>query len=351
MSEFEEIGGWSTVLSAISGGEHLSAATARLVLENVLAGEATDGQLGGLLVGMKAKGLSVDEFTGFIDAMISNTVLVSAPPSAIDIVGTGGAPSRRQHALSVSTMACFVTAAAGGVVCKHGNVRASSSSGAFDTLAALGITTDIGAKGVEYCLEQTSLGFCFAKRHHPAMRFAGPVRVQLGVPTMFNLLGPLVNPAQVRHYLLGSPDPAMARRLGEVLAARGLPRAWVVSGHGSLDELSTTGPTQVFEVDEGSLREFVFDPRDLGIEVADAKDLQGGSPEDNAVIAEQTFSGQTGAKSDIVALNAAAALYISGAAPDVAEGLDMARSALASGAVMDLLVRQRAVSAAAAGLD
>ncbi|MFV1990101.1 MAG: anthranilate phosphoribosyltransferase [Acidimicrobiales bacterium] len=351
MPTFEEIGGWPSVLMAVSAGEDLSEATARLVLEEVLAGEATDAQLGGLLIAMKSKGLVVDEFNGFIAAMLSNAVLVNAPQGAIDIVGTGGAPSRREQALSVSTMASFVTAAAGGVVCKHGNVRATSSSGAFDTLAALGITTDIGARGVEHCLKQTNLGFCFAKRHHPAMRFAGPVRVQLGVPTMFNLLGPLVNPARVDHYLLGSPDPVMARRLGEVLATRGLSRAWVVSGHGSLDELSTTGSTQVFDVSHGTLSEFSLDPREIGIAVAAPEDLHGGSPEQNAAIAERVFSGEPGPQADIVALNAAAALYISGVASDIGAGLVLAQEAMSSGAVSDLLSRQREVSAHAAELD
>lgn len=351
MNSMNSVGGWLTILATLSRGEDLTSKDARVVLETVLCGEATDGQLTALLLAVNAKGLAVVEMDGFLDAMIANAILVEAPDNAIDIVGTGGAPSRKKHALSVSTMACFVATAAGATVCKHGNVKASSSSGAFDTLAALGITTDLGAGGIEHCLEQTNLAFCFAKRHHPAMKYAGPVRAKVGIPTMFNILGPLSNPAQVKHYLLGSPDVEVARQIAEVLALRDTRRAWVVTGDGSLDELSTTGPSTVFEVQNGSVEEFSLDPASLGLAPATFEELVGGGPEENAAIAERVFAGETGPKADIVSLNAAAALVISGVCESLPDALDAVSGVLTDGSVMDLLQAQREVSAAAASLD
>lgn len=329
----QHFGGWKAVLSDLVAGIDLSPEVARAALGAILGENATDAQLAGFIIALGMKGGSVPELTGLVEAMHDAAVPLTAPDGAIDIVGSGGAPGRQQHALSVSTMAAFVAAAAGAVVCKHGSVAATSSSGSFDTLGALGIAVDLGGPAVEQCISEIGLGFAFAKRFHPAMRFAGPVRSELGVPTTFNFLGPLANPAQVKRQVLGVSDPVMAPRVAGVLAARGAERALVVHGADRLDEITLTDLTRIYEVRDGEIAdEYQFDPTAIGIERVNRAALWGGTPQQNADILGAIVAGdETGPRADIVELNAGAGLVVAGLADDFADGFEMARAAVADG--------------------
>jgi anthranilate phosphoribosyltransferase len=238
-------------------------------------------------------------------------------------------------------MASLVASGAGARVCKHGNRRASSTSGSFDLLEALGVTIDLDARGVAGCVDQAGIGFCFARAFHPAMRHAGPVRAQLGVPTVFNYLGPLSHPGRVTRQVVGVSDPAMADRVAGVLAARGAPRAMVVHGDDGLDELTTATSSTVLELRDGEVRARRVDPSDLGLDPAGSDALRGGDPEANARITHELLQGVEGPVRDIVALNAAAGLVVAGLVEDLSDGLEEARAAIDDGrarAVLDRLV-------------
>ncbi len=321
------------MLTDLINGIDLSPEVARAALRSVLSSGATDAQLAGFIIALGMKGGSVLELTGLVDAMLDNAVPLAAPPGAIDIVGSGGAPVRQQHALSVSTMASFVAAGAGAVICKHGSVAATSSSGSFDTLTALGLATELGGPEVERCIAEIGLGFAFAKLFHPAMRFAAPVRSELGVPTTFNFLGPLSNPGRVKRQLLGVSDPVMAPRVAGVLAARGSERSLVVHGADRLDEITLTDLTRIYDVrDSEIVDEYQFDPASIGLERVNRAALFGGTPQQNADILRAILSGsEIGPRADIVCLNAGAGLVVAGLAADFAEGFEMAREAVADG--------------------
>jgi anthranilate phosphoribosyltransferase len=332
-SSLEEFGGWKGVLGDLVGGVDLTPGAARAALDAILADQATDAQIAGFIIALGMKGGSVPELTGLVEAMLDNAAPLRVPDGTIDIVGSGGAPSRRKHALSVSTMACFVAAAAGATVCKHGSVAASSSSGSFDTLGALGLRVDLDGDAVARCVNEVGLGFAFAKAFHPAMRFVGPVRSELGVPTTFNFLGPLSHPGRVRRQVVGVSDPTMAPRVAGVLAARGSEHALVVHGADRLDEITTTDVTRVYEVRDGRLvGDHELDPTTLGVARVNREELLGGSPEENVRIMGEIFSGaDTGPRADIVALNAAAGLLVAGVVEDLGSGLEAARAAIADG--------------------
>ncbi|MXV87896.1 MAG: anthranilate phosphoribosyltransferase [Acidimicrobiales bacterium] len=329
----EHYGGWKSVLTDLVAGIDLSPEVARAALGSILSERATDAQLAGFIIALGMKGGSVPELTGLVDAMHDAAVPLTAPDGAIDIVGSGGAPVRQRHALSVSTMAAFVAAAAGAVICKHGSVAATSSSGSFDTLGALGLVIDLDGPDVERCIAEIGLGFAFAKKFHPAMRFAGPVRSELGVPTTFNFLGPLSNPARVKRQVLGVSDPVMAPRVAGVLAARGSERSLVVHGADRLDEITLTDLTRIYEVRNGEIaNEYQFDPTSIGLERVNRAELWGGSPLQNAEILHRIVSGdETGPRAQIVELNAGAGLVVAGLAENFAEGFEMARDAVADG--------------------
>ncbi len=329
----EHYGGWKAVLTDLVAGIDLSPEVARAALGSILGERATDAQLAGFIIALGMKGGSVPELTGLVDAMHDAAVPLTAPEGAIDIVGSGGAPGRQQHALSVSTMAAFIASAAGATVCKHGSVAATSSSGSFDTLQALGLAINLDGPAVERCISEIGLGFAFAKLFHPAMRFAGPVRTELGVPTTFNFLGPLANPARVKRLVLGVSDPVMAPRVAGVLAARGSERALVVHGADRLDEITLTDLTRIYEVRQGEIvDEYQFDPTSIGIERVNRAALWGGSPQQNADILRAIVAGdETGPRADIVALNAGAGLVVAGLADDFADGFELARTAVADG--------------------
>ncbi|MTA45322.1 MAG: anthranilate phosphoribosyltransferase, partial [Actinobacteria bacterium] len=233
---------WPALLSTLVAGSDLTSEQAGDALREILAGAATDAQIAAFLIALRMKGETIGEVSAMVDAMLESAAPIELPagPDAIDIVGTGGAPSRRAHALNVSTMASFVAAGAGARVVKHGNRKASSTSGSFDLLEALGIPLELDGPGIAHCVSEAGIAFCFARSFHPAMRHAGPVRTQLGVPTVFNFLGPLSHPARVQRQVIGVSDLRIAPIVVGVLQQRGAPRALVVSGDDGMDEFTTT---------------------------------------------------------------------------------------------------------------
>jgi len=310
-------------------GRDLTREDARAVMAEIMAGDATPAQIGGFLVAMRAKGETADEIAGCAEAMRAH-VLTVTPTRAdvVDVVGTGGDGGRT---FNISTTAAIVAAAAGAAVAKHGNRAVSSISGSADVLEALGFTLEQPPERIAESIDTLGFGFMFAPLHHPAMRHAAPVRRELGARTVFNVLGPLTNPAGARAGVFGVYSAEMARTVADALAVLDSRRAFVVHGAYGIDELSPAGPNLVFEVVEGSVRERVLDPVELGIAACDPAELAGGSPEENARAAREIFSGADGARRDAVVLNAAGAIAAAGRAADLREGLDAAREAIDSG--------------------
>ena len=331
MSIVDEHGGWPQILNALTGGETIGADAARAALGAILAGEATDAQIAGFIVAVKSKGETAEELRGLVEAMLAAAVRLDLPPGTIDIVGTGGSPGRRVGALNVSTMASVVAAAAGAVVCKHGNNRASSTSGSFDLLEALGAAVGVGPDELARQVRDIGLGFAYARTYHPAMRNAAGARAELGIPSVFNLLGPLSHPGRVRRQVVGVADPAQAPLLAEALKDTGSERSMVVCGHGPLDELSLTGPSAVTELDDGRLRSYEVSPADAGLAPAEPADLRGGDAAANAAVLGDILAGDRGACRDIVVLNAAAGLMVAGMADDLRSGAEAAAAAIDDG--------------------
>ena len=341
MSAIDNVGGWPAVLGRLANGNDLSADECRAVLGSMLSGEASDAQIAAFIVGLRIKGETVDEMIGMQAAMMDVVVPVVVPAGTIDIVGAGGAPSRRSHALNVSTMASFVAAGAGATICKHGNLKASSTSGSFDLLTELGINFDLSPDELSARIRDIGIGFVFARAHHPSMRHVGPVRAELGIPTVFNILGPLSNPGRVRRQVIGTADWSIARRMAEVLQATGSIRALVVHGEGSLDELTTTGTSKVVSVDGDSITEYEIDAEDLGLARVTDVDLAGGDAATNAAIAAELFAGADIPARGLVAFNAAAGLVVAGLADDFEAGIGMAFASIDEGrakAKLDQLV-------------
>ncbi|MEM7287403.1 MAG: anthranilate phosphoribosyltransferase [Actinomycetota bacterium] len=328
----DDHGGWPSVLGALSEGEDISSDAAEAVLATVLAGEATDAQLSAFLVALRQKGETVEEMSGLVRAMRAAAVPLKVPDHTVDLVGAGGSQLGREAALNVSTMASFVAAGAGAAVCKHGNRKASSTSGSFDVLEALDVRIELAPEGVERCVAEIGIGFAFARTFHPAMRFAGPVRAQLGIPTVFNILGPLSHPGQLTRQVVGVPSIETGRRMAEVLAATGSTRAMVVTGDGGLDELSVTGENTIHEIRGDEVTTVTLKPRDLGLAESDPTSLHGGDAAANAAIAHRIFGGEVGPQRDIVVLNAAAGLVTSGVSPDMVDGCERAAASIDSGA-------------------
>ena len=340
MPAIDAHGGWPGVLGALVAGKDLSRDEAAAALATVLAGEATAAQTAAFIVALRLKGETVDELAGMVGAMLDAAAPLDLPPDTIDIVGTGGSPRRRERALNVSTMASIVAAAAGATVCKHGNVKASSTSGSFDLLGALGVGYDLDAARLAAVVREVGVGFCFARAFHPAMRHAGPVRAELGVPTVFNVLGPLSHPGRVRRQVLGVGDHRLLDLVAGALAARDAVHALVVHGADQLDELSLTGPTHVREVRDGAVvAAYDLTPDELGLARVAESDMPGGTPAENEAIARAVFAGSAGPARDIVVLNAAAGLYVAGRVGSIADGLDAARAAIDGGAAESTLAR------------
>jgi len=343
MTLLSESGGWPSILNRLLEGSDLTADQARAAMATILAGESTPAQIAGFIIALRAKGETGAEMSGLLDAVLDAATPVSLPDSlrdrVIDIVGTGGDQS---HSINVSTISAIVVAGAGVPVCKHGNRASSSKCGSADVLEALGVAIDLAPEGVVRCVERAGIGFCLASAYHPAFRFAGPVRRELGVPTVFNLLGPMANPARVRRNVIGVANPLVAERMIATLREHGSISAWVVHGSG-LDELTTTGPSEVIELVNGEVRHFRVDPAAYGLRAATAADLVGGEPAVNAVAARRVLGGELGAHRDIVVLNAGAALVVAGQSADLAEGIAAAGRAIDSGgaaAALEALVRE-----------
>ena len=334
----EKFGGWPTLLSELCDGKNLTAEKTESVLSEILSGEADPSQISAFLVALKVKGETTEEITGLVRAMLNASESLSLPPNAIDIVGTGGSLQRREAALNISTMASFVAAASGAVVCKHGNRRASSTSGAFDLLDALGLSVDQTPAEVAEQVKSKNLGFAFAKTFHPAMRFAGPVRAGIGVPTVFNILGPLSHPGRIKRHLIGTVDSKLGRQMAEVLLANGSKHAWIVTGDSGIDEISVTGSTNIIELKDEKISEWTLDPSDFGISLYSNDALKGGSPEENAQIAIDVFNGdETGARREMILLNASAGLVVGGVVENIDDGLKRTTEAVETGAVVELL--------------
>ena len=334
---------WPEVLARLSRRESLSAAEAEDTLRSVVTGEATPAQVGAFLALLHAKGETAEEVTGLARAMVEAAVPCPLADqdaeAAVDLVGTGG---DRLSSINVTTLAAFITAGCGVPVCKHGNRAASSSVGTADVLESLGVAIELGPEGVARCVREAGMGFCFAQRFHPAMRFVGPVRKDLGVPTVFNFLGPLINPARTRRQLVGVSDPAMAPIMAGVFGATGSRHALIVHADDGLDELSVTSPSQVLEVRGDGTGDFEVtgwrvDPREFGLAPATMADLRGGDAAFNAAVIRSVLEGERGARRDIGVLNAAAALVAAGRVDDVQSGLALATESSDGGKAVGVL--------------
>ncbi len=324
-------------IAKVATGKPLDRTEADQAFDVIMSGGATPSQIGGFLMALRVRGETVDEIAGAVGAMRARMLTVEAPADAVDIVGTGGDGAGTYN---ISTLTALIVAGAGVPVAKHGNRALSSKSGTADALSCLGVKLDIGPDEISRCIREAGLGFMFAQQHHSAMRHVGPTRVELGTRTIFNLLGPLSNPAGVRRQLLGVFAPQWIVPLAEVLRDLGSETAWVVHGDG-LDEITTTGTTEVAALEGGKIRTFQLSPADFGLERVDLQALKGGDGAVNAAALKDVLSGVRNAYRDICLANAAAALIIAGKAGDLGEGMTMARASLDSGAagrVLDKLV-------------
>jgi len=331
---------FKTLIGKVAGGEALSVAEARDAFDVIMSGEATPSQIGGFLMALRVRGESIDEITGAVTIMRSKMLPVKAPEGAIDIVGTGGDASGTYN---ISTGAALVVAACGVPVAKHGNRALSSKSGAADVLAALGVNIDIGPGKIAECIRKAGVGFMFAPAHHAAMKHVGPTRVELGTRTIFNLLGPLSNPASTKRQVIGVFAPQWVEPLAQAMKNLGAKRVWVCHGDG-LDEITTTGETKVAELKDGKVKTFTVTPEDAGLKRAKLADLKGGSAADNADAIRKLLAGEKGPFRDVVLLNAAAALIVAGKAADLKDGVKQAADAIDSGAAQGVLDRLVAVS-------
>jgi anthranilate phosphoribosyltransferase len=326
------------LIAKVAAGSQLSRADAAAAFDAILSGEVTPSQLGGFLMALRVRGETVEEITGAVTAMRAKMLPVAAPAGAIDVVGTGGDGS---GSYNVSTLAALIVAACGVPVAKHGNRAASSKSGTADTLAALGVKIGVAPALVERCIREAGIGFMLAPTHHAAMRHVGPTRAELGTRTIFNLLGPLANPAGVKRQLVGVFSAAWLTPMAEVLRNLGSERVWVTHGADGLDEMSTTGTTKIVELKDGVIRAFEIAPEDVGLTRVDLAALKGGDAAYNAEALKAVLAGARNAYAEIAMLNAAGALVVAGKARELAEGVAMAGDALASGAtklVLDRLV-------------
>jgi anthranilate phosphoribosyltransferase len=318
------------LLARALDGHDLTRGEAREAMQEIMQGDATQAQIAGFLVALRAKGETADEIAGCAEAMREHVLPVQ--PQRTDLVDTAGTGGDGKSTLNISTAAALVAAAAGAGVAKHGNRAASSQTGSADVLEALGFDLDIEPGRIARSIDELGFGFMFAQAHHPAMKHAAPVRRELGTRTVFNVLGPLTNPARARAQVVGVYSPDLVRPVAEALAQLGARRAFVVHGAGGIDELSPVGPSQVSEVVDGGVRDRMIEPRELGIEPCSLDDLAGGAPDENAAAIRRIFAGERGGGREAVILNAAGAIAAGGHAADLREGVVVAREALDSGA-------------------
>jgi anthranilate phosphoribosyltransferase len=324
-----------TTLARLLDGHDLTRDEAREAMNTIMSGEATPAQIGGFLVALRLKGETADEIAGCAEAMRAHVLAVH--PKREDLVDTAGTGGDGGRTFNISTAAALVAAAAGAGVAKHGNRAVSSASGSADVLEALGFELELPPDRIAESIDTLGFGFLFAPTHHPAMKHAAPVRKELAARTVFNVLGPLTNPAGARAQVVGVYSPDLVKTLAEVLAALGARRAFVVHGAGGIDELSPAGPNLVYEVVDGGVREREIDPLELGIARCAPEVLRGGSPEENAAAIREVFAGGDGGRGDAILLNAAGAIAAGGHAEDLREGLELARQAVESGAAAERL--------------
>jgi anthranilate phosphoribosyltransferase len=332
-------------IAKAAAGERLSREEAERAFDIIMSGEATPSQIGGFLMALRVRGETIDEIAGAVCSMRGRMTPVAAPDGAIDIVGTGGDSSGTYN---ISTCSAFVVAGAGVPVAKHGNRALSSKSGAADALAALGVNIDLTPERIGMCIREAGIGFMFAPNHHAAMRHVGPSRVELGTRTVFNLLGPLCNPANVKHYMLGVFAREWVEPLAHVLHSLGAEAAWVVHGRfgerAGLDEVTTTGTTYVAELKGGHVRPFQIEPVDFNVDAAAPEALLGGAPAENARALRGVLEGELGPFRDVVVMNAGAALMVAGNAQLTADAASLARESIDSGRALAALERLVAVS-------
>ncbi|MDQ2634852.1 MAG: anthranilate phosphoribosyltransferase [Pseudomonadota bacterium] len=327
-------------IAKVAAGGPLSFDEAREAFDVIMSGEATPGQIGGFLMALRVRGETVDEISGAVATMRAKMLTVAAPEDAIDIVGTGGDGS---HSLNISTAAAFVIAGAGIPVAKHGNRGLSSRTGAADVLMALGIKIDLPPEAIGQCISEAGVGFMFAPAHHPAMRHVGPTRAELGTRTIFNLLGPLSNPAGVKRQMVGVFAPEWIEPVAETLKALGTERAWVAHGDG-YDEITTTGETQVAELNDGKVHSFALTPEALGLKRYRKEELRGGDAAYNAAALRLLLEGAPGAYRDTVLMNAGAGLVVAGNAETIEDGVAKAAQAIDSGKAAKVLDRLVTIS-------
>jgi anthranilate phosphoribosyltransferase len=324
------------VITRLLDGKQLARAEARAVMGEIMRGEATPAQIGGFLVALRAKGETADEIAGCAEAMREHVLPVR--PHRDDLVDTAGTGGDGARTINISTAAALVAAAAGAAVAKHGNRAVSSACGSADVLESLGFALEQEPDRIAQSIDDLGFGFLFAPAHHPAMRHAAPVRKELATRTVFNVLGPLTNPAGARAQVVGVYSPELVRTIAEVLASLGARHAFVVHGAGGIDELSPVGPNLVCEVVEGAVHERELDPEaELGLPRCRIDDLRGGAPDENAAAIREVFAGADGGRRSAILLNAAAAIAAGGQAADLREGLELAREAIDSGAAAERL--------------
>ena len=333
-------------LARLLDGEDLTRDQARGVMDTIMSGEATPGQIGGFLVALRLKGETADEIAGCAEAMRAHVLQVR--PKRDDLVDTAGTGGDGGRTFNISTAAALVAAAAGAGVAKHGNRSVSSASGSADVLEQLGFRLDLEPERIAESIDGLGFGFMFAPTHHPAMKHAGPVRRELAARTVFNVLGPLTNPAGARAQVMGVYSPELVPVIADVLAQLGARRAFVVHGAGGIDELSPVGPNLVCEVVDGDVRQREIDPLELGIERCDPAELRGGTPAENAQRIREVFEGGNGGRRSAILLNAAGAIAAGGHATDLKEGIGLAREAIDSGAAAGRLEALVAFSLAGA---
>jgi anthranilate phosphoribosyltransferase len=329
------------LIGKVATGATLSRDESANAFDRMMSGEATPSQMGALLMALRVRGETVDEITGAVTTMRAKMLKVAAPPNAIDVVGTGGDAS---GSYNISTCAAFVAAGAGVPIAKHGNRALSSRSGAADVLGALGVKIDLTPSEITRCIYEAGVGFMFAPAHHPAMKNVGPTRVELGTRTIFNLLGPLSNPASVKRQMVGVFSRQWVEPLAQVLKNLGSESAYVVHGSDGLDEITTSGPSSVAALADGKVTTFEIKPEDVGLAKAKPEDLRGGDAETNATALMDVLKGKKGPFRDVAILNAAAALVVAGTAADLKEGVALAAKSIDSGEAEGRLDRLIAVS-------
>lgn len=332
------------LIGKVATGATLSQEEAAHAFDKMMSGEATPSQMGAFLMALRVRGETVDEIAGAVSVMRAKMTTVDAPAGAVDVVGTGGDAA---GSYNISTCASFIVAGAGVPVAKHGNRALSSKSGAADVLAALGVNIELRPEGIAKCIKEAGIGFMFAPSHHPAMKHVGPTRVELGTRTIFNLLGPLSNPAGVKRQMLGVFARHWVEPLAKVLATLGSEKAWVVHGSDGLDEITTTGTTHVAELANGKIRTFDISPADAGLKESTPNDLKGGEASHNAEALRAVLDGKAGPFRDVAVFNAAATLIVADKADNLKDAAALAAKSIDSGAAKARLEKLVAVSKSA----